>query len=113
MSVAPLLLATALLLSINARLQAQEPFAVLSQAAGRTQLSADRHSVLEPTFGPLSVLAALDFQSGSAPDVAVEGFAVVADSLDDVHNPVVRQADAGAEIALGSEQTANFRIGAG
>ena len=57
------------------------------------------------------VEAALDLDRRAHADVALERFAVVPDRLDDAIGPIVREAQALAEIALDAEQAADVGLG--
>ena len=58
-------------------------------------------AVLQAALGPQRVDAARDLQRAAGADVALEDFAVVADRLDDVDDPVVGQAEIGADLGVG------------
>src|SRR3954468_8905458 len=78
--------------------------------AARPVWSADRWGVLDAALVPQRIDAAGDLQRRAVADVAVEDFAVVTERLDDVIGPVVAEADALAEGAVGAEQTLNVLV---
>ena len=55
--------------------------------------SPDRRRVLDAALGPEPVEAAADAELGAGADIALEHLAVVADVLDDAHDPVLGQAE--------------------
>src|SRR3984885_965836 len=72
--------------------------------------SADRRSVLDAALVPKLIEAAGDLQRRTGADVAIEGFAVVADRLDDPDHPILGQAELFAEIAVCPERALLFRF---
>src|SRR5260221_149942 len=72
--------------------------------------SADRWRVLDATLAPEIVEAAGDAELGAGADIAIEGFAVVADRFDDPRYPILGEAELFAEIAVGAEGALEFGL---
>src|SRR5262245_61493688 len=76
----------------------------------RRYRSADRWRVLDSALVPEVVQATGDTELGAGADIAVEGFTVVADMLDDTHYPVLGEAELFAEIAVGTKHALEIRF---
>src|SRR6266853_4778755 len=72
--------------------------------------SPDRRRILDAALGPQPVETARDAELRSGPDIAVEHFAVIADMLDDAHDPVLGQAELLAVSAFGSQHPLDLRL---
>src|SRR6516165_9912246 len=79
-------------------------------ADNRGLRSADRRRVLDSPLAPEVVEAARDLELGAGADIAVKGFAVIADRLDDLGEPVLGQPKLLAEIAVGAEGAFQIRL---
>ena len=66
----------------------------------------DRRGVDQPAIGPQGVLPADDGGTAGGAEAALEDFAVVAHSPDDVGDEVAVEPDRGAEAALEAQQPA-------
>ncbi|ENN86993.1 hypothetical protein RHSP_13702 [Rhizobium freirei PRF 81] len=73
---------------------------------------AHRRRVLDAALVPKGVEAAGDLQRAACADIAVEDFAVVTDTFDDVVGPVIGQAEVSADggTLLGAEEALDIRI---
>src|SRR5258708_30665182 len=72
--------------------------------------SADRRGVLQSALLPECIQATLDFERRVLAHVALEGFAVIADQLDDVVGPIVLEPEGLAEITFAAQQALDFRL---
>src|SRR6516225_3441367 len=72
---------------------------------------ANGRRVLYPALGPEIVHATRDLERRVWPDIALEYLAVVADALEDAHNPVVVEADGLAKVALDADQPPDLGAG--
>src|SRR5262245_9338533 len=81
-----------------------------SAADHEDQNSPHRRRVLDAALGPEPVDATADAELRARSHVALEYFAVVADLLDDAHDPVLGQAKLLAEIALDAQQAPDLRL---
>src|SRR5690606_9601241 len=72
--------------------------------------SAHRRCVLQTTLVPQGIEATLDLQLAAGTDVAIEDFRIVADLLDDLYGPVLRQLQVLAEVTLGAQQAGDVRV---
>src|ERR1700692_3439810 len=70
----------------------------------------DRRRILDAALGPEPVEAAADAELRPGPHVAIEHFAVIADLLDDAHDPVLGQAELLAVGALGPQHPLDLRL---
>jgi len=81
---------------------------VLGYHAGRLAQRTGSPSAL----GPQAVQAPRNLQWRALPDIALEAFAVIADSFDDPVRPIIGQAERFTELAFDTEQTAHIgRVG--
>src|SRR5262245_52061826 len=71
--------------------------------------SADRRRILDAALGPEPVEASANAQLGAGADIAFERLTVVADVLDDAHEPVLGEPELFAVIALDADQPPDFR----
>src|SRR4051794_11535816 len=66
--------------------------------------------VLNAASVPQRVQAAIDFQRSALAEVALEHFAVVADLLDDLYDPVFRQFQVFAVFTVSTQHTSDVRV---
>src|ERR1700730_14133886 len=79
-------------------------------AAPRGPRSADRRRVLNPALVPELVEPTGNPEFRAGADVTIEGFAVIADRLDDPRYPILGEAELFAEIAIGAEHALELRL---
>src|ERR1700688_4465930 len=70
----------------------------------------DGRRILDAALGPQPVEAAADAELRAGPYIALEHLAVIADLLDDAHDPVLGQAQLLAINAFGSQQPLDLRL---
>src|ERR1700681_225404 len=70
----------------------------------------DRRRILNAALGPQPVEAAADAELRAGPHIAIEHLAVIADVLDDAHDPVLGQPELLAVNPFGSEEPFDLRL---
>src|ERR1700719_851073 len=83
---------------------------MLIAAAAVGSRSADRRRVLDSALVPELVDTARDLKLGAGADIAIEGFPVIADRLDDLQHPILGDAKRLAEIAVDTEHALELRL---
>src|SRR5579872_1175147 len=78
--------------------------------SGRQAGSADWRRVLNSTLVPKRIEPPGDRQRRAGAHIAIEGFAVISDDLDDPYDPILGQAQLLAEIAVGPENAFHLRL---
>src|SRR6266702_331805 len=72
--------------------------------------SPDGRRILDAALVPEPVEAAADAELRSGSHIALERFAVIADELDDAHDPVLGQTELLAEGSFGSHQSLDLGL---
>src|SRR6187399_2514412 len=81
-------------------------------SSGILKPSADWGRVLKAALVPQSIEATGNLQIATRTDIALEDFAVIANTLDDIDDPIFTDAETGAELRpfFHAEHAADFRI---